>query len=153
MNKQSLLPLYHSYIHSYINCANVAWGSTYMTNFKKLSNQQKHAMRIICSKGKFKLTKQLFQPDKILSLYKLNILNVARFMYKVNKKLLQMCFFQGFKNRLILIILNSRNLTTCKQSTILKQVNTQFQLEDHISGIAFLAPKRNKSLLCVNLRI
>ena len=33
----------------------------------------------------------------------------------------------------------------------IKRVNTQFQLEDHISGIAFLAPKRNKSLLCINL--
>ena len=31
LNKQSLLSLYYSYIHTYINYANVAWGSTYMT--------------------------------------------------------------------------------------------------------------------------
>ena len=40
LNKQSLLSLFYSYLHSYINYANVAWGSTYMTNFNKLSSQQ-----------------------------------------------------------------------------------------------------------------
>ena len=50
LNKQSLLSLYYSYIHSYINYANMACGSTYMTKLKELSSQQKHAMRIICNK-------------------------------------------------------------------------------------------------------
>ena len=40
LNKQSLLSLYYSYMHSYINYANVAWGSTYMANFKKSSSQK-----------------------------------------------------------------------------------------------------------------
>ena len=31
--------------------------------------------------------------------------------------------------------------------------NTQFQLEDHISGTASLAPKKNKSILCINLKL
>ena len=35
LSKQSLLSLYYSYTHSYNNYANVAWGSTYMTNVKK----------------------------------------------------------------------------------------------------------------------
>ena len=35
-NKHSRLSLYYSFIHSYINYANVAWGSTYMTKLKKL---------------------------------------------------------------------------------------------------------------------
>ena len=47
LNKQSLLSLYYSYIHNYINYANVAWASAFMTDLKKLSNQKKHAMRII----------------------------------------------------------------------------------------------------------
>ena len=34
LNKQFLLSLYCSYIHSYINYANVTWVSTYMTNLK-----------------------------------------------------------------------------------------------------------------------
>ena len=40
----SLLALYHSYIHSYLNYANTAGGSTNMTNFKKLLALQKHAI-------------------------------------------------------------------------------------------------------------
>ena len=131
----------------------MAWGSAYTTKFKRLSSQQKRAMRIICNKSKFEHTKQLFQSNKILNVYKLNILNVATFMYKVNQKTAQKSFFQGFKNHFILILLDSWNLITYKQSTKLKRVNTQFQLEDHISGIAFLAPKRNKSLLCINLKL
>ena len=51
VNRQSLLSLYYSYIHSYIKYANVAWESTYLTNLKRLLSQQKHAMRIICNKG------------------------------------------------------------------------------------------------------
>ena len=35
LNKESILSLYYSYIHSNVNHANVAWASTYMTNFKK----------------------------------------------------------------------------------------------------------------------
>ena len=57
-----------------------------MANLKKLSSQQKHAMRIICTKGKFEHTKQLFQSNKIFNVYKLNILNITTFLYKVNKK-------------------------------------------------------------------
>ena len=68
------------------------------------------------------------------------------------KKLLQIFLFQSFKNRpILLIVLDSQNLTTYNQSTILKRVNTQFQLENHISGIASLVPKINKSLLFINL--
>ena len=35
LSKQSLLSLCYSYIHSFINYANVPWGSTYMSNLKK----------------------------------------------------------------------------------------------------------------------
>ena len=66
------------------------------------------------------------------------------FCIRLIQKLLRIFFFRGFKNRLILILLDSRNLTTYNQPAKLKQVHTQFQLEDHISGTAFLVPKRNK---------
>ena len=67
--------------------------------------------------------------------------------------MLRIFFSQGLKNRLILILLDSRNLTKYNQSKIFKRVYTQFQLEDHKSGIAFLALNRNKSLLCINLKL
>ena len=36
LDKDSLLSLYFSYIHSYINYANLAWASTHKTNLKKM---------------------------------------------------------------------------------------------------------------------
>ena len=69
------------------------------------------------------------------------------------QELLRIFFFRGFNNRLILILLNSRNLTKYNQPTRLKRVNTQFQLEDHISGLPVLVPKKNKSLLRINLNL
>ena len=36
LDNGSLLALYYSYIHSYLNYANLAWGSTYQINLKKL---------------------------------------------------------------------------------------------------------------------
>ena len=148
LNKQSLLSLYYSYIHSYINYANVAWGSTYMTNFKKIIQSR---MRIICNNEKFEHTKQLLHSNKILSVYKLNILNVATFMYKVNQKITPNILLSRFQKPFHSYPTRFSELNY--QSTILKRVNTQFQLEDHISGIAFLAPKRNKSLRYKNLKL
>ena len=54
-------------------------------------------MRIICKKEKFKHTKQLFQPNKILNVYKLVILYVAAFMYKVNQKTAPNVFLSRFQ--------------------------------------------------------
>ena len=70
LNKKSLF-------YSYINYASVAWRSTYDI-LKKLSSQQKNAIRIISNKGNmFEHTKQLFQSNKILNVYRLNILTLS----------------------------------------------------------------------------
>ena len=44
LDKESLLALYYSYIHSYLNYADLAWDSTFLTNLKKLRSEQKHAI-------------------------------------------------------------------------------------------------------------
>ena len=64
LNKGSLLSLYFSYIHTYLNYANVAWGSTGRTSLKKLNSQQKHAIRIVMNKAKYDHTKELFYIQK-----------------------------------------------------------------------------------------
>ena len=56
LDKESFLALHYSYIHSYLNYADLAWGSTYLKNLKKLRSQQKHAIRIV-HKTKFEHTK------------------------------------------------------------------------------------------------
>ena len=65
LERNVLLALYYSYIQTYINYANIAWGSTCRTNLKKINSQQKHAIRIILIKtnlhtqGKFLRSKKL----------------------------------------------------------------------------------------------
>ena len=54
-------------------------------------------MSITCNKMKFEHTKQLFQSNKILRVYKLNILNVATFIYKVNQKTVSNVFLSRFQ--------------------------------------------------------
>ena len=86
LDKESLLALYHSYIHSYLNFANSAWGSTSLPNLKKLRCQQKHAIRIVHNKTKFEHTKELFKSANVLNLYKLNILSIAVFRHRFHTK-------------------------------------------------------------------
>ena len=52
LDKVSLLSLYFSDIHSYINYANLTWASTHKTNLKKIHSQQKRAFRIVYNKEK-----------------------------------------------------------------------------------------------------
>ena len=47
LNKKSMVSLYYSFIHSYLNYGNIAWCSTSMTKLKKLLSQPKEALRTI----------------------------------------------------------------------------------------------------------
>ena len=44
LNKKSMVILYYSFIHSYLNDGNIAWCSTSMTKLKKLLYEQKQAL-------------------------------------------------------------------------------------------------------------
>ena len=50
LNEDSLKTLYFSYIHSYLNYANIAWESMYATKLKRVYLKQKHAVRIVLTK-------------------------------------------------------------------------------------------------------
>ena len=97
LNKESLLSLYYSYIHSNINYDSFSWGSTCRTNLKKINIQQKHALPIIFNKSKFEHTNELFKSSKILNVYKLNIFNTAVFMHKIQGKSAPSIFLPKFR--------------------------------------------------------
>ena len=97
LDKESLLALYYSYIHSYLNDANLACCSTYLTNLKKLRSQQNQAIRIVHNKTKFEYTKELFKSASVLNLYKLNILSIAVFMHRVHTKRCPSVFTGSFQ--------------------------------------------------------
>ena len=47
LNEDSLKTIYLFYIHSYLNYANIAWASTYVTKLKKINLLQKRAVRFV----------------------------------------------------------------------------------------------------------
>ena len=55
--------------------------STNRANQKKLLNQRKDAIRIAKNKPRFEHNKELFNSQKVLNIYKLNILNTAIFRH------------------------------------------------------------------------
>ena len=97
LNKKSLLSLYYSYIHSYINYDSVSWGSSCRTNLRKINSQHKHVLRIIFNKRKFEHTSELFKCSKILNVYRVNIFNTAVFMHKIQGKSEPSIFLPKFR--------------------------------------------------------
>ena len=98
LERNALLALYYSYIQTYINYVNIAWGTTCKTNLKKINSPQKHAIRITFSKNKIAHTKKIFKEQKILNIYQLNILSNIIFMHRVQNKIAPSIFLTKFVN-------------------------------------------------------
>ena len=73
LDEDSLKTAYFSYIHSYLNYANIAWASTYATKLKRVYLKQKHAARIVITKDKLIRSKALFENLNALNIYQINI--------------------------------------------------------------------------------
>ena len=97
LDKNSLLTLCYLYIHTYLNYANLSWDSTNRANLKKLLSQQKLAVRIINNRMRLDHTNELFKSQKILNIYKLNILSVTVFMYQIRNKTAPLTFSGSFE--------------------------------------------------------
>ena len=83
LDKDSVLSVYFSYIHSYIIYANLAWAITHRTTLKKISSQQKYPLRIVYNKDRYYHMKDLFRSCNVLNVYKLDLLNNSIFMHKL----------------------------------------------------------------------
>ena len=82
LDEDSLKTVYFSYIHSYLNYANIAWASTYATKLKRVYLKQKHAVRIVFNKDKLTHSKPLFKNLNALNVYQINIYQHLNFMHK-----------------------------------------------------------------------
>ena len=69
LEEKSLKSIYFAYIHSYLNCTNIAWASTYRTKLKTMHFHQNHSVRIVFNEGKLIYSRRLLRS--------LNILNVC----------------------------------------------------------------------------
>ena len=98
IDKHSLLSLYHSYIHSYINYGNIAWGSTvkqgqtlkrYTVNRNVLS--ELYIAKIDCHILENSLS------SKVLNVYQVNIWKNLVFMHQINSNTVPTIFLNKFK--------------------------------------------------------
>ena len=97
LNPSCLKLLYFSFIHSYLNYANIAWCSTNKNKLKKLFNMQKHAIRIISNERRYTPSQPLFINLNILNIYQINIYHILIFMFKINKSIIPKIFNPLFK--------------------------------------------------------
>ena len=82
LDKESLKTNYFSYIHSYLNYANIARASTYFTKLKPIHYQQKQAARIVFGEDRLTHSRPLLRSLNALNIYQINIYQHANFMYK-----------------------------------------------------------------------
>ena len=96
LERNAVLALYYSYIQTYMNYANIAWGSTCRTNLKKTNSQQKHAISIIFNKNKWAHRREISKEEKVLNIYQLNILSNIILMHRVENKTASSIFLSKF---------------------------------------------------------
>ena len=85
LNKK-LLSWYYSHIHSYINYANLTWGSTYLPNLKKCIVNRSLSFVLSIAKERMNIQRQLCRSNKILNEYRLNSHNILKhklFFWKI----------------------------------------------------------------------
>ena len=82
LSNKPMKQLYFSFIHGYLNYANIAWASTNKSNLISLYRHQKHAIRIIYDKDRFAHTKLLFKYAKPLTVYEIYLFQILSLMLK-----------------------------------------------------------------------
>ena len=73
LNQKSRKNVYFSFVHSYINYDNIAWGSRYKTKLKKIFTYQKKASRVIFIADRLAHAKPLMLDMNALNVYQINI--------------------------------------------------------------------------------
>ena len=155
IDKHSLLSLYHSYIHSYINCGNIAWRSTTRTNLKKIYIKQKHAIRIVYSKDRLSHTRELFKQCKVLNVYQVNIWKNLVFMHQINSNTVPTIFFEQIcplTSPLTITQKTSMKLVTAYHLLSEINLNTVFQSEAQPCGKIFQLIQKKSNKKAISLK-
>ena len=121
--------MYFAYIHSYINYANLVWGNTHKTYLRKINSQQKRTLRLIHNKNRFYNSEELLESCQILHVYRLNLLNTAVFIHKINNKLPRRHSLKNLNSLLIRIQQAFRVGITGNHKLNYANVNLEFPLE------------------------
>ena len=92
LSSKTKLTLYYSLIYPYITCCNSTWSSTYVSNLNRIYCLQKRAVRAITNSDHRAHSAPLFSKLRILDIYPLNMLQIAKFMYYYHNNLLPPLF-------------------------------------------------------------
>ena len=95
-NQKSWKNGYISFIHSYINYGNIAWGRTSKTKLKKICNYQKKAARVIPFADPVVHAKPLMLGMYALNIYQINIYQNLILLYKAHTGTAPSIFFNKF---------------------------------------------------------
>ena len=82
LKRETMLTIYYSLFHSYINYGNLIWGSTYKTSINQLYLSQKKFVRIATNSDYRAHAAPLFKELKLLDIYDMNKLNLLSFIFK-----------------------------------------------------------------------
>ena len=82
LNEHSLKTIYFSYIHSYLNYANIAC----MTKLKEINLLQKRAVRFVFSEDRLSHSRPLLRKIDALNVYQINLYQHLNFMHKFNNQ-------------------------------------------------------------------
>ena len=84
--RKQLNQLYFSFVYSYLNYANIAWGSTQKTKLSTLYCQQKHAISLLSFKDQFTHSIPLFKEIGALNIYEINVFSILCLIFKCKNK-------------------------------------------------------------------
>ena len=73
-------------MHSYLNYANIAWGSTQKTKLSTLYCQQNPAITLLSLKDQFTHSRTFFKGIGALNIYEMNMFNILCLMLKCKHK-------------------------------------------------------------------
>ena len=90
------LMLYCTLIYPYITYCNSTWSSTYVSNLNRIYYLQKRAVRAVTNSDYRAHTAPLFSKLKILDIFQINTLDIAKFMFRYHNNLLPPLYLNLF---------------------------------------------------------
>ena len=97
LDETSLKTIYFSYIHSFLNYANIAWASTHFTKLKTINYKQKQAARIVFDEDRLCHSRPLLQRLNALNVYQIKLFQHINFMHRLSIDGLPKHFNNTFK--------------------------------------------------------
>ena len=120
LNQKSKKNVYFSFMHSYINYGNIAWGSAYKTKLKKIFTYQKKSARVIFFADRLSHAKPLMLDMNALNVFQISIYQNLILLYKAHTGTALPIFFNKFSK------INHNYLTSSKMTSFKKVLNRQW---------------------------